>query len=69
MTSTTIYGTSHFVTKLAAIKYYSDYGFSRSDVLTKISNGEISIGAPNLKEGERLSIIKGEGRYQIEVTK
>lgn len=65
-------GTSHFETLYAARRYYRDYDPSLSPkelnkwVADKLNAGEIHIGAPEVKPGQRLSIIAGEGRYQIE---
>jgi len=64
-------GTSHFVSVRAANLYYSHFGYNNSDVLRKIVDGEIHIGKPNLKPGERLEIIdsatgrRWDGRYAI----
>lgn len=59
-------GTAHFVSEDAACDYYARQGDDIADVLAKIEAGEIHIGKPEIKEGQRLSVIKGEGRYQIE---
>lgn len=65
-------GTSHFETLYAARRYYRDYDPSLSPkelhkwVADKLHAGEIHIGAPEVKPGQRLSVIPGEGRYQIE---
>lgn len=57
--------TSHFVSLAAAKKYFRYYTPrlnhpSRQDVIkiveTKLSDGEIYIGVPHLKAGEKLSI-------------
>tara|TARA_R110000751_G_scaffold63539_1_gene131035 strand:- start:695 stop:922 length:228 start_codon:yes stop_codon:yes gene_type:complete len=60
-------GTSHFESEQAAVNYYKWYDKDTvgSDVMEKIRKGEITIGPPELKDGERLEIIKGEGRYAI----
>lgn len=64
-------GTSYFVSVRAADVYYLPYGFDSSDVMHKIINGEIHVGKPELKPGERLSIIDNDtgrkwgGRYAI----
>jgi hypothetical protein len=64
------FGTCHFTTKAAAIRYYSNYnGYNRGnriEVERKIAEGEIYIGPPTLKPGETLSVIPGEDRYAIE---
>lgn len=62
------YGTSHFESKQAAVKYYSPYHYA--DVVDavdrKIAEGEIHIGAPTVKPGEHLYLNHREGRYFIE---
>ncbi len=59
-------GTSHFSSVSSACIYYRAYGYDSKDVARKISDGEISIGRPVLKIGEKLSI-DSDGRYQITV--
>lgn len=39
-------GTSYFTSLGAAVRYYKDYGYDRTDVQQKINNGEIHIGKP-----------------------
>jgi len=58
-------GTSHFNSFASAVKYYNQYGFDVEDIETKITNKEIFVGKPLLKEGEMLST-DNDGRYQIE---
>ena len=64
-------GTSHFVSVRAANLYYLHFGYNSSDVLKKITEGEIHIGKPDLKSGQRLEIIdsatgrRWDGRYAI----
>ena len=61
------YGTSYFVSRAAAGRYYSAYEDDAARaVARKLADGEIHIGKPPLKPGQRLSVIPGEGRYQIE---
>ncbi len=64
----TIIGTEHFTSLGAAVRYYKDYGYDRTDVQQKINNGEIQIGKPpyNPQAGERLLTIDGGKRYAIE---
>jgi hypothetical protein len=66
MTFTT--GTSHFVSKPAAIRYYRHYGYDEPTraVERKIAEKEISIGAPEVKQGQRAYLDMTEGRYFIE---
>lgn len=58
-------GTNHFTSYASAVSYYSDYGFKPSDVSEKIANGEISIGPPKIKDGQKL-LTNNEGRYVIQ---
>ena len=64
-------GTSHFVSVRAANLYYLNFGYDSGDVLRKIAEGEIHIGKPALKPGQRLEIIdsatgrRWDGRYAI----
>ena len=62
-------GTSHFESEQSAVNYYYWQGYYESTVgqvvAEKIRKGEITIGPPKIKEGERLRIIPGEGRYEI----
>jgi hypothetical protein len=62
-----ITGTSYFVSKQAAIRYYqpAEYPVAAEAVEDKLARGEIHIGKPDLKPGQRLTIIDG-GRYAIE---
>lgn len=61
------WGTSYFVGREAAERYYGQfYGDPATAVTRKIAEGEIHIGKPPLKPGERLTVIPGEGRYMIE---
>lgn len=59
-------GTSYFISRRAAEKYYKDYDYDdvKSAVDRKLSDGEIHIGKPDIKAGERLEI-NNEGRYVI----
>jgi hypothetical protein len=62
------WGTSHFVSYEDAMRYYSGYGYSNTQraVDRKLSEGEIHIGRPATKAGEKITLDKGEGRYFIE---
>lgn len=62
----TRWGTSYFVSRAAAVRYYEDQGDDGAAVDQMIAAGTIHIGKPPLKPGQRLSVIAGEGRYQIE---
>lgn len=56
-----IIGTAHFETVHAANRYYG-----KREAQRKINEGEIYIGKPELKQGEKLLIDKKERRYKIE---
>lgn len=60
-------GTSHFVNKPAAVRYYRNYEYPNAvkAVERKIAEGEIHIGQPTLKPGETLNVIDNGTRYQI----
>jgi len=62
----TRWGTCHFVTQRAAVKYYKSQECDRAEVLRKIKDGEIEIGPPVVKNMDRLIIDNEEGRYFIE---
>jgi len=55
----TITGTHYFISLDSAIHYYSNYGFSREDVLEKWKKLEIEIGKPSGKE----VVLGKDGRY------
>lgn len=59
------YGTAYFVSKSEAINYYKPYGYSSHSVERKLADGEIHTGKPPLQPGDKLSVIRDEGRYQI----
>lgn len=58
------YGTSHFASKADAVSYYAAYGDDAAAVDQKIEAGEISIGKPETKTGEKLKVNR-EGRYVV----
>jgi len=58
-------GTSHFVDKRAAYRYYSDYGYDHAAVDLKFKREEIHTGEPLLQKGDILSVNRKEGRYFI----
>ncbi len=64
----TSYGTNHFASRTAAERYYAAYGYDdiASAVTRKLAEGEIHIGAPACKPGERAILNSREGRYFIE---
>lgn len=59
-------GTSHFVDYLAACDYYRKQGFTAADVRAKLERGDIRLGKPACEPWEWVSVIPGEGRYQVE---
>jgi hypothetical protein len=63
----TTYGTSHFTSRSAAVRYYKGYGYDdvKAAVAAKIKDGEIHIGKPPLKAGQRLTTVDGGKRYAI----
>jgi hypothetical protein len=63
-------GTAHFVTRRAAVRYYTPY--ENGDIVAaldavarKLAEGQIHIGPPALKAGQTLSLNREEGRYFI----
>jgi hypothetical protein len=62
-----IVGTSHFVSRKAAIRYYRDYHYPNTEAAVdrKLADGEISLGKPETKPDEDLFV--REGRYHIQV--
>jgi hypothetical protein len=58
-------GTSYFVDRQAAERYYGSYGNVGIDVTNKILAGEIKLGKPPVKPGQRLEIIDNGTRYAI----
>lgn len=59
-------GTSYFPHINAARRYYAPYGFDNEGVYAKIKAGEIHIGKPDVKAGQRVYLNESEGRYFIE---
>jgi hypothetical protein len=66
----TRWGTSHFVSYEKATNYYSSpcYGYSNTHeaVDRKLREGEIHIGPPTAKAGQKITLEPKEGRYWIE---
>lgn len=66
-------GTSNFVSKRAAVRYYAtqeteaSYYLLRKLVDEKIADGSITIGRPQVKAGERIVTIDNDTRYAIEL--
>lgn len=62
----TTYGTSHFVSMATAVTYYKAYEQNpHRAVITKLREGSIHIGKPELKAGQKLTIIDDGLRYAI----
>ena len=61
------YGTSHFVDKLAAVRYFATYHckYTARAVDRMIATGEIHIGPPTAGPGETVTLDASEGRYLI----
>jgi hypothetical protein len=61
-----IVGTCHFVNRPAALRYYTDYRYDNvvRAVDRKLREGEIHLGPPEVKKGERL-FVNDEGRYCV----
>ena len=69
----TITGTSHFVNFTKACDYYKGQGYDELSVSelerfvrAKIEDGEIDLGKPDVKVGERLLLIDDGTRYAVE---
>jgi hypothetical protein len=62
------WGTSHFESRVAAIRYYRPYGYDDvgAAVDRKLAEGEIHIGKPETKPGQRVWLDTKEGRYFME---
>ena len=62
-----ITGTSYFVSMAKAIRYYALYEDDAEAVTKrKLEAGEIHIGKPPMKKGDKLTIIDNGARYAIE---
>jgi hypothetical protein len=59
-------GTSHFVSKAAALRYFAYENATMASIERKIAEGSIHIGKPELKPGQRLRVIDGGTRYAVE---
>ncbi len=58
------HGTSHFTSRLAAIRYYTSYGYEdvESEVDRKLRDSEIHLGPPLIESGYKLWV-DDDGRY------
>lgn len=63
-----IHGTSYFVSKEAAIRYYKSQGLDADDVQNLLNEGSIHIGVTHIKADERLILLDSGKRYGIEET-
>lgn len=62
-----INGTHHFIDYKAAITYYRTFEENPREVVRcKLNNGEIKLGPPPVKSGERLITIDDGNRYAVE---
>lgn len=59
-------GTSYFVSKAHAIRYYAYENATDATIERKLAEGLIHIGKPELKPGHRLTVIDDGTRYAIE---
>lgn len=60
------YGTSHFPSEQAAVRYYSAYETNpKQAVLTKLKEDSIKIGKPKAKPGQKVYLNQEEERYFI----
>jgi hypothetical protein len=60
-------GTSYFVSKKHAVRYYWNYGYEDTALAieTKLAVGEIHIGKPTVEANQHLEIIDSGCRYCI----
>lgn len=58
-------GTPHFLSLEAAWGYYYPYGYTMAQVQQMRAAGEIHTTRPTCKPGERVVILRDEGRYAI----
>jgi hypothetical protein len=61
-----IIGTAYFRSRAAAVRYYARQHVDAVNVDRKITAREIHIGKPPVLAGDKVTLIPGEGRYQIE---
>ena len=59
-----IIGTAYFPTLIAAIRYYRPH-YNIEEVQRKVKDGEIIIGKPKIKDGEKLILLDDRTRYGI----
>lgn len=62
-----IYGTCHFPSEAAAVRYYSNYENNPvKAVRTKLKEKSIAIGKPKAKPGQKVYLNQEEERYFVE---
>jgi hypothetical protein len=61
-----IVGTSYFVNKAAAVRYYAYEHATESNIDRKLAEGLIHIGEPPTKPGEWLKLIDDGTRYAVD---
>lgn len=59
-------GTSYFVTKATAIRYYAYEGATEADIDRKLAEGLIHIGEPPTKPTEWIAVIDDGTRYAVD---
>lgn len=59
-------GTSYFVSKMHALRYYDHEGATLNDIAIKEAEGLIHIGKPPIRPGDRLVLLDDGARYGIE---
>lgn len=57
-------GTEYFISESAARRYYKPQGYDAADVRRKLAEGEIYVGRPACKPGDRAEADR-DGRYII----
>jgi len=60
-----ITGTHYFLSFLSAVRYYKPYGFDEADIQGKLNAGEIKIGNPPIRQGQKLVMIDRATRWAI----
>ena len=64
--SKTRWGTGYFTSKEAAVSYFSMQNIDQQGVEDKLRRGEIRVGYPPLKAGQRAVVIDDGKRFAIE---
>jgi hypothetical protein len=61
-------GTCHFLSRRSAQRYYAEPGgtwATAREIERKIAAGEIKVGPPAIKPGQRLTLVDAGTRYAI----